>query len=132
MQIVMTDNLPKNTTLQLRVPATPENTNTGGDIFGGWIMGQVDIAGSIPAVNCSRGRVVTVAVKNFIFHKPVFAGDMVNIYADIIRIGRTSITVSAEVYVERNPRTPEVVKVAEATVVYVAVDDAGRPRPVKE
>ena len=126
----MTTNLPENKTLQLRVPATPEHTNTGGDIFGGWIMGQVDIAGSIPAVKCSRGRVVTVAVKQFIFHKPVFAGDMVNIYADIIRIGTTSITVSTEVYVERNPRTPEVVKVAEATLVYVAINDAGKPRPV--
>ncbi len=116
--------------LQVRVPAMPEHTSAGGDIFGGWIMAQVDIAGSVPAVRRSRGRVVTVAVKDFLFLQPVMVGDMVSIYAWIECVGTTSMTVAAEVQVERNPRDPERVKVASAHLVYVAVDDKGRPRAV--
>ncbi len=126
----MSDQLPDPADLQLRVPATPEHTSTGGDIFGGWIMAQVDIAGSVPAVRHSRGRVVTVAVKEFLFLKPVLVGDLVSIYARVSAIGTTSMTVEAEVFVERNPVAPTTVKVATAQLVYVAVDEHGQPRRV--
>lgn len=128
----MTVTPPDLATLQLRVPATPDHTNTGGDIFGGWIMAQVDIAGSIPAVRRCRGRVVTVAVNHFVFHKPVFAGDMVSVYADICKIGTSSMTVDVQVLVERNPEQPETLYVADAQLVYVAVNSQGRPRPVSD
>lgn len=120
----------KNMKLEIRVPATPDHTNAGGDIFGGWIMAQADLAGSIPAVRRSKGRVATVAVTNFVFHKPVFVGDMVNIYTETAKVGNTSITIDIEIYVERNPQKPETIKVGEAQIVYVAVDENGKPRPV--
>jgi acyl-CoA thioesterase YciA len=114
----------------MRLLARPQDTNFTGDIFGGWIMSQVDIAGSIVASRKAKGRVVTVAVKEFQFHKPVYVGDLVSCYATIKHIGTTSITVLVEVYAERNPAAPECIKVTEATVTYVAVDQAGKPRPV--
>ena len=126
----MNDTLPTEMSLEIRVPATPDHTNAGGDIFGGWIMAQADIAGSIPAVRESKGRVATVAVTNFVFHKPVFVGDMVNVYTAIKKIGNTSITIDIEIYVERNPKKIETIKVGEAQIVYVAIDDNGKPRPV--
>ncbi len=126
------DTLPPAEDLQIRVPATPEHTNAGGDIFGGWVMSQVDIAGSIPCVRRSRGRVVTVAVNRFVFEQPVHVGDMVSVYARITRVGRTSMTTEVTVYVERHPRAPQIIRVARAEVVYVAVDEHGRPRPVEE
>jgi len=113
---------------QLRLPAAAAPTNGGGDIFGGWIMAQVDIAGSIPAVRRARGRVVTVAVESMHFRKPVQRGDMVSIYAQIAQVGRSSMTVDVEVRVERNPVEPETLVVADARLVYVAVDADGRPR----
>jgi len=127
----MAEKLPAAEYLQIRLPATPDHTNAGGDIFGGWIMSQVDIGGSVPAVQCSKGRVVTVAVNRFIFIKPVFVGDMVNVFAWIKKVGNTSMTVDVEVYVERNPKAVTTLKVAEAQLVYVAVDDEGNPRPVE-
>ncbi|MDP2804977.1 MAG: hotdog domain-containing protein, partial [Gallionellaceae bacterium] len=87
----------------LRVVAMPSDCNITGDVFGGWVMSQVDIAGSIPAVARAKGRVVTVAVNSFLFKKPLFMGDVVSFYADIIKVGRTSITVNVEVYSQRNP-----------------------------
>src|SRR5687768_8559761 len=114
----------------LRVVPMPSDANYAGDIFGGWIMAQVDIAGSIPAVRRARGRVATVAVNSFVFKKPVLVGDVVSFYANIVRVGRTSITVNVEVYAQRRPHTEEVVKVTEATLTYVAVDDQRRPRVV--
>ncbi|MEQ1525963.1 MAG: acyl-CoA thioesterase [Gallionella sp.] len=108
----------------------PSDANYTGDIFGGWLMGQVDIAGSIPAVNRAKGRVATVAVNSFVFKQPLFVGDIVSFYADIIKIGNTSITVDVEVYVQRNPAKPECVKVTEATLTYVAVDENRKPRVV--
>jgi acyl-CoA thioesterase YciA len=113
---------------QLRLPAAAAPTTGGGDIFGGWIMAQVDIAGSIPAVRRARGRVVTVAVQSMHFRKPVQRGDMVSIYAQIAQVGRSSMTVDVEVRVERNPVQPETLVVADARLVYVAVDADGRPR----
>ncbi len=114
----------------LRVVPMPADSNSSGDIFGGWVMSQVDIAGSIPAIRRARGRVATVAVNSFIFKQPVMVGDVVSFYADIVKVGRTSITVSVEVYAQRNPEKEEIVKVTEATLTYVAVDKERRPRVV--
>ena len=114
----------------LRVPATPAHTNAGGDIFGGWVMSQVDIAGSIPAVRRARGRVVTVAVRALRFIAPVHVGDLLSLYAEVVAVGNTSITVDVWVDAERNPAAPEVVRVCEAQLVYVAVDAEGKKRPV--
>jgi acyl-CoA thioesterase YciA len=122
--------LPHDKQPALRVVPMPSDANHVGDIFGGWIMSQVDIAGSIPAMRRARGRVATVAVKSFLFKKPVFIGDLVSLYADIVRIGRTSITVDVEVFAQRNPLDIECVKVTEATLTYVAVDENRKPRVV--
>jgi acyl-CoA thioesterase YciA len=108
----------------------PRDANQSGDIFGGWIMAQVDIAGSIAALRTAKGRVATVAVNSFQFKQPVFVGDLVSLYAEVIRVGRTSITVNVEVYAQRKPESEEVVKVTEATLTYVAVDEARQPRVV--
>ncbi len=113
-----------------RVLASPQDTNTAGDIFGGWIMSQVDIAGSIAAVRRAKGRVVTVAVNSFQFHHPVYVGDLVSFYAEVVRVGRTSLTVFVEVYAERQRREETCIKVTEATLTFVAIDDQRRPRPV--
>ena len=114
----------------LRVVPMPRDSNQSGDIFGGWIMAQVDIAGSIPALRLAKGRVATVAVNSFLFKQPVFVGDLVSLYAEVIRVGRTSITVNVEVYAQRKPEREEVVKVTEATLTYVAVDENRGPRVV--
>ena len=113
-----------------RVLAMPTDTNAAGDIFGGWIMSQVDIAGSVEAYRRANGRVVTVAVNSFQFHQPVFVGDLISCYAEIVRIGRTSLTVHVEVYAERKRLEEECIRVTEATLTYVAVDEQRRPRPV--
>jgi acyl-CoA thioesterase YciA len=110
----------------LRVVPMPADANQNGDIFGGWVMSQVDIAGSIPAARRARGRVATVAVNSFVFREPVLIGDVVSFYADITREGRTSITV--EVYAQRNPTEVICVKVTEASLTYVAVGADRRPR----
>jgi acyl-CoA thioesterase YciA len=114
----------------LRVVPMPADANHHGDIFGGWIMSQVDIAGGIVAGQRARGRVATVAVNQFIFKQPVLIGDVLSLYAEIVRIGTTSITVNVEVYAQRNPEDIEVAKVTEATLTYVATDAQRRPRPV--
>jgi len=114
----------------LRVVPMPADSNSSGDIFGGWVMSQVDIAGSIPAIRTARGRVATVAVNSFVFRQPVMVGDLVSFYAEVIKIGRTSITVEVAVYAQRNPEKEETVKVTEATLTYVAVDAQRRPRVV--
>lgn len=126
------NNKPPDTEPTMRLLARPQDTNFAGDIFGGWIMSQVDIAGSIVASRKAKGRVVTVAVKEIQFHKPVYVGDLVSCYATITRIGTTSITVLVEVYAERNPADPECIKVTQATLTYVAVDADGKPRPVNQ
>lgn len=115
----------------LRVAAMPSDANYTGDIFGGWLMGQVDVAGSIPAVHRARGRVATIAVNSFVFKAPIFVGDVVSFYAQIVKVGTTSITVDVEVYVQRDPENPTCVKVTEATLTYVAVGEDRRPRPVQ-
>lgn len=114
----------------IRVVAMPSDANYAGDIFGGWLMGQVDLAGSIPALHRARGRVVTVAVNSFVFRQAVLVGDLVSFYARIVKIGRTSITVDVEVYSQRDPERPTCVKVTEAVLTYVAVDENRKPRVV--
>jgi acyl-CoA thioesterase YciA len=119
----------------LRLVPMPTDTNYAGDVFGGWIMAQVDIAGSIPAIRRARGRVATVAVNSFVFKQPVYVGDLVSFYADITKVGRTSITVDVSVYAQRGLRqgNGEVChRVTEAVLTYVAVDDNRRPRVVPE
>jgi len=122
--------LPNGKEVTLRVVPMPANSNQSGDIFGGWIMAQVDIAGSIPAVRHAKGRVATVAVNSFQFKQPVLVGDVVSFYAEVVRVGRTSITVNVEVYAQRKPEREEVVKVTEATLTYVAIDADRNPRVV--
>ena len=114
----------------LRIVAMLWDANPGGSIFGGWIMSQVDIAGSIPALARVRGRVVTVAVNSFEFHHPVFVGDLVSCYAEITKVGRTSITVEVEVYAQRNVNNLETTKVTQAELTFVALDENRKPRAV--
>ena len=112
----------------LRVMPMPADANIHGDVFGGWIMANVDVAGAIPAARRANGRVATIAVTSFLFKNPVFVGDLLSFYARVIKTGHTSITVEVEVYAERNRLQAEVVKVTEATLVYVATGDDRRPR----
>jgi acyl-CoA thioesterase YciA len=114
----------------LRVVPMPGDTNQHGDIFGGWIMAQVDVAGGVVAARYARGRVATVAVNSFTFKQPVLVGDLVTFFGDVTRIGRTSITVDVEVYAQRNPRDLVTVKVTEASLTYVATDADRRPREI--
>jgi acyl-CoA thioesterase YciA len=114
----------------LRVVPMPADVNQHGDIFGGWIMAQVDIAGGVMAARHARGRVATVAVNSFTFKQPVFVGDLVTFYAEVTRVGKTSITVDVEVYAQRNPRDLITVRVTEAVLTYVAVGDDRRPREI--
>jgi acyl-CoA thioesterase YciA len=124
------DSLPADREPVLRVVPMPADANFAGDIFGGWIMSQVDIAGSIPAIRMARGRVATIAVNSFVFKKPVYVGDLVSFYGKVVKVGRTSITVDVEVFAQRRPLGDECVKVTEATLTYVAVDEERRPRVV--
>jgi acyl-CoA thioesterase YciA len=121
--------LPEGKDPVLRLVPMPADTNYSGDIFGGWIMAQVDVAGSIPAIRLARSRVATIAVNSFVFKHPVFVGDLVSFYADVVRVGRTSITVDVQVYAQRKTLN-EIVRVTEATLTYVAVDENRRPKPV--
>ncbi len=122
--------LPEGKQPALRVVPMPADANHTGDIFGGWIMAQVDLAGSIPAMRLAQGRVATVAVNSFVFRQPVFVGDVVSFYADVVKVGRTSITVDVQVYAQRRPEREQCVKVTEAMLTYVAVDNNRRPRVV--
>ena len=114
----------------LRVMPMPADANQNGDIFGGWIMAQVDVAGATLAGRLARGRIATVAVKEFIFKQPVLIGDLLSCYAELVKIGTTSVTVKVEVFAERGREDRKVVKVTEATLTYVAIDTSGRPRPI--
>ena len=112
----------------LRVVPMPADANQYGDIFGGWVMSQVDIAGAVPAARRARGRVATVAVNSFVFKQPVLVGDLVSFYAEITHIGRTSLTVDVQVYAQRDPGKVICVKVTEASLTYVAMGADRRPR----
>ena len=122
--------LPDDRQLVMRVMPMPSDVNGNGDIFGGWIMAQVDVAGAVLPSRIAKGRIATVAVNQFIFKQAVSMNDLLSFYAKVERIGRTSITVNVEVYAERNPANLRVVKVTEANLTYVAIDAEGRPRPV--
>src|SRR5258708_5152312 len=115
---------------QLRVMPAPSDANVYGDVFGGWIMAQVDIAGSLPATRRANGRVATIAVNSFLFKHPVFVGDLLSFYADIVKVGNTSITVYVEVYAARNRLQPDTVKGTEATLPYSAPAHAPKPRQI--
>jgi acyl-CoA thioesterase YciA len=114
----------------LRVVPLPASSNVHGDVFGGWIKSHVDIAGSIPASQRANGRVVTIAVNSFVFKQPVFVGDLLSFYAQIVREGLTSITVNEEVFAQRMSIAADVVKGTEATLTFVVTDDNRKPRPL--
>ena len=121
---------PTDKELVLKVIPMPADTNGNGDIFGGWVMAQVDLAGSVLPARIVRGRMATVAVNEFIFKQPVRVGDILSFFATVKRIGNTSITVDVEVYAERFRAQGEYVKVTEAVLTYVAIDDNGKPRAI--
>jgi acyl-CoA thioesterase YciA len=116
----------------LRVVPMPSDMNPSGDIFGGWVMAQVDIAGSIPALRLAKGRIATVAVNSFLFKQPISVGDLVSFYAEVVRVGKTSITVDVQVYAERNPANPFIVRVTEALLTYVALNKDGSKRQLDQ
>jgi len=114
----------------IRTVPRPADSNASGDIFGGWILSQMDIAGGITAGARARGRVATVAVTGFTFHKPMLVGDVVCCYADIQKIGRTSITIGIEAWARRRDESQARTKVTEGVFTFVAIDEDGKPRPV--
>ena len=121
---------PSDKELVLKVIPMPADTNANGDIFGGWVMAQVDLAGSVIPARLVNGRMATVAVNQFIFKQPVRVGDILSFYSSVTRIGRTSITVDVEVYAESFRNQGEFVRVTEALLTYVAIDENGRPRAI--
>jgi len=123
---------PSDKELVLKVIPMPADCNANGDIFGGWVMAQVDLAGSVVPARHVNGRMATVAVNEFVFKQPVRVGDILSFFAGITRIGRTSITVQVEVFAERFGAQGRYVKVTEASVTYVAIDEKGRPRPIAD
>ena len=114
----------------LRVVPMPSDANQNGDIFGGWMMAQVDVAGGMVAMRRAKGRVATVAVDSFVFNQPVSVGDIVSLYAEVVATGRTSLKVRVEVFAERNPEHPITVRVTEAMLSYVAINQHGMKRPL--
>jgi len=123
-------NLSGDRELVLRVMPLPADVNANGDIFGGWIMAQVDLAGSILPSRLAKGRIATVAVNQFVFKQPVSMGDLLSFYARVTRVGTTSVSVHVDVYAERNPANLQVVKVTEADLTYVAITAEGKPRAI--
>jgi len=122
--------LPVDEELVLKVIPMPGDCNANGDIFGGWVMAQVDLAGAVIPARLAKGRMATVAVNEFIFKQPVRVGDILSFFSKLVRIGRTSMTVKVEVYAERMGTQGQYLKVTEALLTYVAIDDNSRPRPV--
>ena len=120
--------LPTDKELVLKLTPRPSDCNLNGDIFGGWVMAQVDVAGSIIPARYTRGRMATVAVKEFIFKQPVRVGDILSFFGKVVKVGTTSVTVEIEVFAERYVDQGRYVKVTEATLTYVAIDESGRPR----
>ena len=128
------ETLPDDHVLVMKVMPMPSDANANGDIFGGWVMAQVDLAGAVLPARYAQGRMATVAVNQFIFKQPVRVGDLLSFYAKMERIGRTSMTVNVGVYAERMRNQGRYIKVTEATLIYVAIDEDGQPRevPVRE
>ncbi|MDF2446797.1 MAG: acyl-CoA thioesterase [Moraxellaceae bacterium] len=115
--------------ISLQTIAMPADTNWNGDIFGGWLVSQMDLAGAVLARRRARGRIATVAIDSMVFHQPVHVGDVLTCYTHFLRVGTTSMRVGIEVWETADPeRAP--VKVTEGQFTYVAIDDSGRPRPV--
>lgn len=123
---------PRQWRLGIRVVAMPADTNAYGDIFGGWLMSQADVAGSTVAIQVAQGRVATVAVNEFRFLSPVLVGDLVDLYARLDRIGTTSIRVEVRAWARREPDPGNRQQVAETLITYVALGADGKPRPVPE
>lgn len=126
------DILPKDKQPSIRVLAMPADTNSAGDIFGGWLMSQIDIAGSVLGHRVTNGRVVTVAVNDFQFIQPVFVGDLVSIFTEVSRIGNTSMDIAIVAYAERKRQQEECSRVAAATFTYVALDENRKPRTIQK
>jgi acyl-CoA thioesterase YciA len=122
--------LPTDQELVLKVIPMPADCNANGDIFGGWVMAQVDLAGAVLPARYVQGRMATVAVNEFIFKQPVKVGDILSFFSKVSRIGNTSITVSVEVYAERFSSQGQYLKVTQANLTYVAIDEQGKPRPI--
>ena len=122
--------LPSSHELVLKVIPMPADTNGNGDIFGGWVMAQVDLAASVLPARHIRGRMATVAVKEIVFKQPVSVGDLLSFFAHVTHIGRTSITVAVEVFAERFAAQGAYLKVTEALLTYVAIGEDGKPRPM--
>ena len=123
--------LPTDRDLVMKVIPMPADCNANGDIFGGWVMAQVDLAGSVLPARYAKGRMATVAVNQFVFKHPVRVGDILSFFAHVERIGRTSITVQVEVFAEHYGAQGQYVKVTEASLTYVAIDAMGKPRPLQ-
>ena len=124
--------LPTDRELVMKVIPMPADCNANGDIFGGWVMAQVDLAGAVLPARLVQGRMATVAVNEFIFKQPVRVGDILSFFSKVTRVGRTSVTVSVEVYAERIRSQGHYIKVTEAQLTYVAINQEGRPRPIQE
>jgi acyl-CoA thioesterase YciA len=124
--------LPLDKELVLKVIPMPADCNANGDIFGGWVMAQVDLAGSVIPARHTQGRMATVAVNEFVFKQPVRVGDILSFFSVVTRIGRTSVTVKVEVFAERFRSQGKYIKVTEASVTYVAIDEQGRPREIEK
>ena len=124
--------LPTDQELVLKVIPMPADCNANGDIFGGWVMAQVDLAGSVLPARAVRGRFATVAVNQFIFKQAVKVGDLLSFFSKVTHMGHTSMTVRVEVFAERILGTHEgYLKVTEASLTYVAIDATGQPRPIE-
>ncbi len=123
--------LPQDAELVLKVIPMPADCNQNGDIFGGWVMAQVDLAGAVLPARYVNGRIATVAVNEFIFKQPVKVGDILSFFSSVTRIGNTSITVKVEVFAERFSMQGIYLKVTEANVTYVAIDAQGKPRLIQ-
>jgi len=124
--------MPTNKELVLKVIPMPADSNVNGDIFGGWVMAQVDLAGSVIPARIAKGRIATVAVNQFVFKQAVKMGDLLSFFAEVERIGTTSITVKVEVYAQRMRQPEPIIKVTEANLTYVAIDDSGKPRTIEK
>lgn len=122
--------LPTDKELVLKVIPMPADCNGNGDVFGGWVMSQVDLAGSVLPARHAKGRMVTVAVNEFIFKQPVRVGDILSLFSSITHVGNTSVTVEVEVYAERFLNQGRYIKVTQAKLTYVAINEQGKPRSV--
>lgn len=116
----------------LRVKTRPNDANKSGDIFGGWLMSQIDVAGAIAASDRAAGPVVTVAVEQLTLLKPIFVYDIVSFYARVEKVGNTSVTVAVETFAQRSPEQKEIVKISDAILVYVAVKKPGEKRELPQ